>query len=89
MRSSATVLRAQRIEVDHLARFAPYFVMLPHLHGTDGFFAAAFERRAAGDTVPVGEASVEEAPVVEVPVAPAAPKKAARTTKAKTLPAHG
>jgi 16S rRNA (cytosine967-C5)-methyltransferase len=41
---AATVLRAQRIEVDHLARFAPYFVMLPHLHATDGFFAAVLER---------------------------------------------
>ena len=41
---AATVLRAQKIEVDHLARFAPYFVMLPHLHGTDGFFAAVLER---------------------------------------------
>ena len=42
---AATVLRAQSIEVEHTARFAPYFVMLPHLHGTDGFFAAVFERR--------------------------------------------
>ncbi|MBC8119464.1 MAG: RsmB/NOP family class I SAM-dependent RNA methyltransferase, partial [Burkholderiaceae bacterium] len=43
--AAATVLRAQSIDVDHAARFAPYFVMLPHLHGTDGFFAAALERR--------------------------------------------
>ncbi len=42
---AATVLRAQSIDVTHAARFAPYFVMLPHLHGTDGFFAAVFERR--------------------------------------------
>lgn len=42
---AATVLRAQSIDVEHAARFAPYFVMLPHLHGTDGFFAATFERR--------------------------------------------
>ena len=41
---AATVLRAQKIEVDHMARFAPYFVMLPHLHATDGFFAAVLER---------------------------------------------
>ena len=33
-----------KVEVEHLARFAPYFVMLPHLHGTDGFFAAVLER---------------------------------------------
>ena len=42
---AATVLRAQSVDVAHAARFAPYFVMLPHLHGTDGFFAAVFERR--------------------------------------------
>lgn len=41
---AATVLRAQKIDVDHMARFAPYFVMLPHLHATDGFFAAVLER---------------------------------------------
>ena len=43
---AATVLRAQKIDVDHMARFAPYFVMLPHLHSTDGFFAAVLERVA-------------------------------------------
>lgn len=42
---AATVLRAQSVDVEQAARFAPYFVMLPHLHGTDGFFAAVFERR--------------------------------------------
>ena len=42
---AATVLRVQSVDVEHAARFAPYFVMLPHLHGTDGFFAAVFERR--------------------------------------------
>jgi 16S rRNA (cytosine967-C5)-methyltransferase len=41
---AATVLRSQKIEVDHMARFAPYFVMLPHIHGTDAFFAAILER---------------------------------------------
>jgi 16S rRNA (cytosine967-C5)-methyltransferase len=41
---AATVLRAQKIDLDHMARFAPYFVMLPHLHATDGFFAAVLER---------------------------------------------
>ena len=42
---AATVLRMQSIDVEQAARFAPYFAMLPHLHGTDGFFAAVFERR--------------------------------------------
>jgi 16S rRNA (cytosine967-C5)-methyltransferase len=44
---AAEVLAQQGIEIDHAARFAPYFVMLPHLHGTDGFFAAVLERRRA------------------------------------------
>jgi 16S rRNA (cytosine967-C5)-methyltransferase len=38
------VLRTQGIDIDHAGRFAPWFVMLPHLHGTDGFFAAVLER---------------------------------------------
>ena len=42
---AAGVLAAQGIELDHAGRFAPWFVMLPHLHGTDGFFAAVLERR--------------------------------------------
>jgi 16S rRNA (cytosine967-C5)-methyltransferase len=42
---AATVLGAQGIEIDHAPRFAPWFVMLPHLHATDGFFAAVLERR--------------------------------------------
>ena len=41
---AGSVLAAQSITVDHLERFAPYFVMLPHLHATDGFFAAVIER---------------------------------------------
>lgn len=39
------VLQAQGIAIDHAERYAPWFVMLPHLHGTDGFFAAVLERR--------------------------------------------
>jgi 16S rRNA (cytosine967-C5)-methyltransferase len=39
------VLRAQGIEVAGLDGTAPYFVMLPHRHGTDGFFAAVMQRR--------------------------------------------
>jgi len=42
---AADVLSSQAIAIDHAARFAPYFVMLPHLHGTDGFFAAVLERQ--------------------------------------------
>jgi len=39
-----SVLSTQSIAIDGLQRFAPYFVMLPHLHATDGFFAAVLER---------------------------------------------
>jgi len=42
---SAPILASQGIVIDHAARFAPWFVMLPHLHGSDGFFAAVLERR--------------------------------------------
>jgi 16S rRNA (cytosine967-C5)-methyltransferase len=42
---ASKVLAAQDIRIDHAERFAPWFVMLPHLHATDGFFAAVLERR--------------------------------------------
>lgn len=42
---ASAVLSAQGITIDHAARFAPWFVMLPHLHATDGFFAAVLERK--------------------------------------------
>ncbi len=43
---AAQVLAAQGVTIDHAERFAPWFVMLPHLHGTDAFFAAVLERKA-------------------------------------------
>jgi len=43
---AAEVLRGQGIEIPELAQAAPHFVMLPHLHGTDGFFAAILQRQA-------------------------------------------
>lgn len=43
---AASVLAAQGIVIDHAERFAPWFVMLPHVHGTDAFFAAVLERKA-------------------------------------------
>lgn len=42
---ASEVLQSQGIALDHSERFAPWFVMLPHLHGTDGFFAAVLQRR--------------------------------------------
>lgn len=44
--AAAEVLRQQGIQIDHAERFAPWLVMLPHLHDTDGFFAAVLERKA-------------------------------------------
>jgi len=41
---AAEVLRSQGVEVEHSERFAPWFVMLPHLHDTDGFFGAVLEK---------------------------------------------
>ena len=47
VRPASEVLEAQGIRIDHAERFAPWFVMLPHLHGTDGFFAAVLEKSAS------------------------------------------
>jgi 16S rRNA (cytosine967-C5)-methyltransferase len=38
------VLQPQGIVIPGLEDDAPYFVMLPHRHGTDGFFAAVLQR---------------------------------------------
>lgn len=40
-----TVLTQQQIQLDT----GNYLKLLPHLHGTDGFFAAVFERKAAAN----------------------------------------
>jgi len=40
---AAPILTAQDIALEGVQRFAPWFVMLPHLHGSDGFFAAVME----------------------------------------------
>ncbi|HSF70664.1 MAG TPA: RsmB/NOP family class I SAM-dependent RNA methyltransferase, partial [Methylotenera sp.] len=37
------ILAQQQIHLDT----GHYLKLLPHLHGTDGFFAAVFERKAA------------------------------------------
>ncbi|MEF9997234.1 MAG: RsmB/NOP family class I SAM-dependent RNA methyltransferase [Burkholderiaceae bacterium] len=44
--SAPEVLAAQgvKIESEYVERFGPYFVMLPHLNNTDGFFGAVLER---------------------------------------------
>jgi len=40
------VLGGQGIVISGLEQSAPYFVMLPHVHATDGFFAAVLQRRS-------------------------------------------
>ncbi|HEX4596292.1 MAG TPA: RsmB/NOP family class I SAM-dependent RNA methyltransferase [Burkholderiaceae bacterium] len=42
--SAADVLQGQGIAIDDAQRFAPWLVMLPHIHETDGFFAAVLEK---------------------------------------------
>jgi len=44
LETAGEILATQGIEVDDARRHGPWFVMLPHVHGTDGFFAAALER---------------------------------------------
>ena len=41
----AEILRPQGIGIPGLEDTAPFFVMLPHRHATDGFFAAVLQRR--------------------------------------------
>jgi len=43
---AAPILAVQDIVVDSAERFAPWLVLLPHLHGCDGFFAAVLERKS-------------------------------------------
>jgi 16S rRNA (cytosine967-C5)-methyltransferase len=89
--NAAEILAQQQIQLDT----GNYLKLLPHLHNTDGFFAAVFEKSDSAGA-PKSEdqpADIEVAAVeVEAPVAKkAATKKAAaktatkpKTTKAKT-----
>ncbi|MBU3736390.1 MAG: methyltransferase domain-containing protein [Methylobacterium sp.] len=79
--SAAGILSQQRVALDTGATLK----LLPHLHGTDGFFAAAFERSAAG-TVPELQEAVEAEP--DAPAEPAGPsqEKPARKTPARQSP---
>ncbi len=42
---AAEILRAQGIAIEGAEHTAPYFVMLTHRHGTDGFFGAVLQRQ--------------------------------------------
>ncbi len=79
--NAAEILSQQQIALDT----GPYLKLLPHLHQTDGFFAAVFEKtadtpvkKALEKPVPAPSAVVAEAPAVEKV---AAPKKASTVKK--------
>ena len=79
---AAYILAQQKIALDT----GSMLKLLPHVHGTDGFFAAAFERTAA-KAVPEPQEAVEDVPVEAPPEAPAKAKvvrkKAAASAKAE------
>ena len=79
--NAAEILAQQKVGLDT----GTTLKLLPHVHGTDGFFAAAFERLPANEqSVPVGESKpVEVVAEAEVEV-PAVAKKPARVAKTKT-----
>jgi 16S rRNA (cytosine967-C5)-methyltransferase len=79
--NAAEILSQQQIALDT----GPYLKLLPHLHQTDGFFAAVFEKtadtpvkKALEKQVPAASAVAAEAPAVEKV---AAPKKASTVKK--------
>lgn len=84
--NAAEILRQQQIDLDT----GDYLKLLPHLHQTDGFFAAVFEKQSASKPVADVEpatviaAEVEEVPEAEVAAAPKAKKAAA--VKKETKP---
>ncbi len=73
--NAAEILRQQQINLDT----GDYLKLLPHLHQTDGFFAAVFEKQSASAPL----VKVEDKVVVEVIEAPAKSEKAASKTVAK------
>jgi 16S rRNA (cytosine967-C5)-methyltransferase len=77
------VLAQQQIKIDT----GKYLNLFPHLHGTDGFFAAVFERKGeAVKTVLVKEIAAKEAEVVAPSeVAPATKKALAKPKAVKVV----
>ncbi len=82
--NAAEILAQQKVAVDT----GMTLKMLPHVHGTDGFFAAAFERLAASNKAePTDESGVAEPEVVaeaETQEKPAAAVKASKAAKPRT-----
>lgn len=80
--SAAEILAQQRIALDTGVTLK----LLPHVHGTDGFFAAAFERTAAGSG-PELQPTTEPVPVKAEALIPARPAKKKPATPVKPEPA--
>lgn len=76
--NAAEILAQQKVELDT----GTTLKLLPHVHGTDGFFAAAFERLAADEKSVPAEAS-EPVEILVKEVAPFAAKKPAAKVKPK------
>ena len=82
-----TVLAQQQIKVDT----GQYLKLLPHLHGTDGFFAAVFEKQAAANAPAekiekLTEVALQENEIVAEPNVKSV-KKVVKPKPIKKLPA--
>ncbi len=73
--NAAEILAQQQIALDT----GKYLKLLPHLHQTDGFFAAVFQKAASSEKAAVTEKIVEQ---IAVPGKTLKPKKSTRTIKA-------
>ncbi len=81
--NAAEILAQQKVPVDT----GMTLKMLPHVHGTDGFFAAAFERCSVGDKPEPAESVQEIVPEVVAEVEEAempAARKTSRTARTRT-----
>jgi len=84
--NAAEILAQQQIELDT----GNYLKLLPHLHNTDGFFAAVFEKQGNASAAKSDDIKTEVTETVEMPeaaeevaVATAAVKKTAKPKVAK------
>jgi 16S rRNA (cytosine967-C5)-methyltransferase len=79
--NAAEILAQQKVDLDT----GSALIMLPHLHGTDGFFAMAFERITSDEKVAPIEASKPAVAASEVgQVEPVAAKKRGSAAKPKS-----
>jgi len=81
--NAAEILKQQQINLDT----GDYLKLLPHLHNTDGFFAAVFEKTDGSSKsakAAVSVVAVEEAEQVAVATGPKAKKAAAKPKVAKS-----